>query len=456
MSVSCGADVNLDKPPSDFDDFAELFEDITDVSEVEIFNPYEAPIGDKKLLTCHGCKVKGKYFELKNNVTVIECSRLGYSSTNPRVYKGNVIDTRTLLKKMHGARTFQEAVNKIGESIVPKDESSVPKGASFELSKGTRAVARTARYEGEKIRMQESRLFLRGCLNEFEGIYKLDERGEIVDITQSEYGLVVKSDEDRHPVKDFKACSHSQEVNAIELADKEEMYNKFYDELLAHHLTERGRIQAHIQKLLGHREACIKDEEIHRLPHPQRSLVERKIEEYTRNLEIMETKIQTIENIKKYLIIDGKYYYPRQRYVLLSDILNHPSTRPGTLFILKVCKNICNTTSKVHGEDRESRHDKHRKLQEQGEVPRIRSHDERLHGNASSRNVVKQYIGDRSSNSSESSTSSKSSKKERERSRSSSGGKIGRRLNISRKKRSYRRIPKKRNKKTRKRKMTRK
>ena len=448
MSVSCGAEVNLDKPRSDFDDFADLFEDDTDVSEVEINNPFAAEIGDKKLLTGHGCKVEGEYFELKNNVTVIECSRLGYSSMNPRVYKGTVIDTRTLLKKMHDARTFNDAIDVVRSSIVPKDESGVSKGASFELSKDSRAVARTAKYEGMPILMQESRLFLRGCLNDYEGIYKLDERGEIVDVTQSEYGLSVKADKDRRPVTNFKACSHSDELNEIELKDKEETNQRYYDELIRKHIIERDRIRAHIEKLLGLRESCIRDEERFQSPHPQKPIVESKIEEYMKNLENIETKIQTIENIKKYLIIDGKYYYPGQPYVLLSDILNHPATTPGTLFILKVCKNICGKTSKTHGEPKERRRQKKKELPEG--LRRIRSHDLDP-GSLSSRRVARQEIGSRSSNSS----SSKSSGR-RERSRTSSGGKIGRRGKANGNKRSYRRIQKKRNKKTRKRKMIRK
>jgi hypothetical protein len=434
MSVNCGTEVNLDKPRSEFDD---LFEDDADVSEVEIINPYGAAIGDKKLLTCHGCKVKGEYFELKNNVTVIECSRLGYSSSNPIVYRGTVIDTRTLLKKMNGATTFQDAIDVVRSSIVPKNESGVSKGASFELSKDSRAVARTAKYEGMPILMQESRLFLRGCLNDYEGIYKLDESGEIVDVTQSEYGLSVKEYKDRRPVKDFKACSKSDELNEIELKDKEDTNQRYYDELIRKHIIERDRIRAHIEKLIGLRESCLKDEQIHKSPHPQKPIVESKIEEYMKKLENIEKKIQTIENIKKYLIIDGKYYYPGRPYVLLSDILNHPATKPGTLFILKVCKNICGETSKTHGESKERR----RKKENEG-LQRVRSHD-RDKGARSSRYVAIRDIGDRSSNSSG-------------RSRTSSGGKIGRRGKANRNKRSYRRIQKKRNKKTRKRKMIRK
>jgi hypothetical protein len=449
MSVSCGAEeVNLDKPPSEFDDFSELFEDDTDVTEVEINNPYDAEIGDKKLLTGHGCKVEGEYFELNENVTaVIETSRLGYSSTNPRVYHGTLIDTRMLLKKMHGARTFNDAIDVVRSSIVPKDESSVPKGATFELSKGSRAVARTARFQGGPILMQESRIFLRGCLNDYEGIYKLDERGEIVDVTQSEYGLSVKPDASRHPFKNFKACSHSDELNEIELKDKEETNQRYYDELIRKHIIERERIRAHIEKLIGLREACVRDEGIHRLPHPQKPVVESKIEEYMKNLENIERKIQTIENIKKYLIVDGKYYYPGQPYVLLSHILNHPSNKPGTLFILKVCKNICGEGSRVHGESRERRRGKRDK-----ELKRTKSHDEYPRARSSGR-VVKLQIGDKSSNSS----SSSSSGKRRIRSRSnSSGGKIARRVKVNRNKRSYKQIQKKRNKKTRKRKITRK
>jgi hypothetical protein len=434
MSVNCGTEVNLDKPRSEFDD---LFEDDADVSEVEIINPYGAAIGDKKLLTCHGCKVKGEYFELKNNVTVIECSRLGYSSSNPIVYRGTVIDTRTLLKKMNGATTFQDAIDVVRSSIVPKNESGVSKGASFELSKDSRAVARTAKYEGMPILMQESRLFLRGCLNDYEGIYKLDESGEIVDVTQSEYGLSVKEYKDRRPVKDFKACSKSDELNEIELKDKEDTNQRYYDELIRKHIIERDRIRAHIEKLIGLRESCLKDEQIHKSPHPQKPIVESKIEEYMKNLENIEKKIQTIENIKKYLIIDGKYYYRGGPYVLLSDILNHPATNPGTLFILKVCKNICGETSKTHGESKERR----RKKENEG-LQRVRSHD-RYKGARSSLYVAIRDIGDRSSNSSG-------------RSRTSSGGKIGRRGKANRNKRSYRRIQKKRNKKTRKRKMIRK
>jgi hypothetical protein len=447
MSSACDASVNLDKPPSEFDDFAELFEDDTDVSEIEIDNPYGARIEDKKLLTCHGCKVKGEYFELNENVTLIECSRLGYSSTNPRVYRGTVIDTRMLLKKMNDAVTFQDAIGVVRSSIVPKNESSVPKEATFELSKSSRAVARTRRFGKAPILVQESRIFLRGCLNDYEGIYKLDERGEIVDVTQSEYGLSVKAYADRRPKKDFKACSQSHELNKIELKDKEEVNQRYYDDLLQRHITERGRIEAHIEKLKSLREACVRDEGIHGSPHPQKPVVESKIEEYMKKLENIERKIQTIRNIKEYLIVDGKYYYPGQPYVLLSDILNHPATKPGTLFILKVCKNICGEGSRVHGETRERRHKKNKELPQ--ELRRIRSHDDDPGARSSSR-VVKQEIGDKSSNS-----SSSSSGKRRERSRSSSGGKIARRVKVNRNKRSYKQIQKKRNKKTRKRKMIR-
>ena len=456
MSVNCGTEVNLDKPPSEYDDFDDLFEDDADVSQVEINNPYGAAIGDKKLLTCHGCKVKGEYFELKNNVTVIECSRLGYSSSNPIVYRGTVIDTRTLLKKMNGATTFQDAIDVVRSSIVPKNESGVSKGASFELSKDSRAVARTAKYEGMPILMQESRLFLRGCLNDYEGIYKLDESGEIVDVTQSEYGLSVKEYKDRRPVKDFKACSKSDELNEIELKDKEDTNQRYYDELIRKHNIERDRIHAHIEKLIGLRESCLIDEKRVKLPHPQKPIVESKIEEYKKKLENIEKKIQTIGNIKKYLIIDGKYYYQGRPYVLLSDILNHPATNPRTLFILKVCKNICGETSKTHGESNKIRRKKERGLPEG--LRRIRSHD-RDKDARSSRYVDIRNIGDKASNSSSSSKSSGKSSGRRERnrnSRTSSGGKIGRRGKANRNKRSYRRIQKKRNKKTRKRKMIRK
>jgi hypothetical protein len=446
MTSVCDTSVSLDKPPSKFDDFAELFGDDTDVSEIEIDNPYGARIVEKKLLTCHGCKVKGEYFELKKNVTVIECSRLGYSSSNPKIYKGTVIDTRMLLKKMNDAVTFQDAIGVVRSSIVPKNDSIVSKEATFELSKRSRAVARTARLEGEPILMQESRIFLRGCLNEYEGIYKLDERGEIVDVTQSDYGLRVRID--RHPKKDFKACSQSDELNEIELKDKEEMNKKYYKALLEKHITERDSIQAHIQKLVKLHESCLRDEEIHRSPHPQKTLVESKIQEYTKKLENMERKIISIINITEYLIVDGNYYYPGQPYVLLSDILNHPATKDGTLFILKVCKNICGEGSKIHGETRKRRHKKNKELPQ--ELRRIRSHDDDPGARSSSR-VVKQEIGDISSNS-----SGKSSSSGRKRSNSIGGGKIARRVKVNRNKRSYKQIQKKRNKKTRKRKMTRK
>ena len=444
MGSVCGEDINLDKPHSDFDNFDELFDDDSDVSEIEIDNPYGARIVDKKLLTCHGCKVAGEYFELKNNVTIIECSRLGYSSTNPRVYRGSVIDTRMLLKKMNDAVTFQDAIDKVRSSIVPKDESSVSKGATFELSKGSRAVSRTGRFVGQPILMQESKIFLRGCLNEYEGIYQLDSEGEIVDISESVYGLRVRVD--RHPKKNFKSCSQSDELNDAELKDKEEMNTKYYEALLQKHIIERNNIQAHIQKLVTLRDSCLRDEEILKESHPQKPLVESKIQEYTKKLENMERKIISIRNITEYLIVDGKYFLPGRPYVYLSDILNHPATRDGTLFILKVCKNICGQDSRIHGESRERRRIKG--------LRRIRSHDDD-HGARSTSRVFKQQIGDNSSKSSSSRSSSRR-ERSRSRSRSSGGGKIARRSKVNRNKHSYKRIQKKRNKKTIKRKMTRK
>ena len=435
MSVSCGtASMVLTKPPSEFDELFDM-DDSQDL-KVEIDNPYGAPIQHKKLLTCHGCKIEDRYFELKRNITVIECSRYGYSSTNPRIYRGNVVDSRMLLKKMKDAVTFENAIDIVRSSIVPEDESSVPRGATFELTKGTRAVARTQKFEGQPILMQEAKLFLRGCLNSYEGIYQLDSRGEMVDITTSVYGLTVREDRDRHPVQDFKLCSSSQEMTEAELKEKKDFYDKNYDDLIQKYNIERGNIIAHIQKLQRFQSICLEHEQRLHEPHDKKDEVNRKIVEYTEKLEALNSKIESIQQMKQYLVVDSKYYIPGRRFVYLSDILNHPATEDGTLFIIKVCKTICGKSSKIHGESRRSRR---RKYDASPSIQRARSHDEYLLARSTG-NVVKWNIQSRHDNS-----TSSSSGRERSRSREGSGVKANK--NKRTKKYIYKRLQKKRNKK---------
>jgi len=79
--------------------FDDLFShDDTVVSKIEIANPLDEVIKAKKYLTCHGCKIEGEYVQIKRNVTVIECSRLGYASSTPSLLHLLTIQTPIYFK----------------------------------------------------------------------------------------------------------------------------------------------------------------------------------------------------------------------------------------------------------------------------------------------------------------------------------------------------------------------
>ena len=335
MASICGEQPPLDLPDSSesSDSFSSLFdfEDDTVVSNVEIANPFDQRILSKKFLTCHGCTVPNRSFKVNKNVTVVMCSRHGCSSSSPKLSNGNITDTKLLLEKVKDSDNFKDAVSVIKRQIVPKN---IEKGETYSLSGNTEGVMRTRKTVNAPIEMQEMLLFLRGCYNKDEGIYDLDEHGEVRDISR-EYGLSERKYNDRNPQSNFEHCSYLNYVvrsdvgrrTAAEVKHKDIMMNA-----IKNNMKVRDNILQHIEKLRGYSQICLR----HQVP-----MIESKIQEYSKKLEIAKLNIEDIEKMHNSIVVDGKYYRTPHTIVYLSDILNHPSTRDGTLFIVKVCRNIC-------------------------------------------------------------------------------------------------------------------
>jgi hypothetical protein len=135
-----------------------------------------------------------------------------------------------------------------------------------------------------------------------------------------------------------------------------------------------------------------------------------KIQEYIKKLETVNKNIDAIQKMHDSIRVDGKYYLRKRDgthhdIVPLSYILNHPSTIDGTLFIVKVCRNMCGE----HRRD-EMMHTSQRKSSDDDKPPNS--------------GVVKKLVirGDRSPRSP--SPRGSGSGGGRSRSRSKSGGKI--------------------------------
>jgi hypothetical protein len=366
MASICSEQPPLDLPdsPKSSDSFSSLFDfdDDTVVSNVEIANPFDQTILSKKFLTCHGCSVPKHSFEVKKNVTVVMCSRYGCSSSSPKLSNGNITDTKLLLKKVKDSNNFKDAISVIKRQIVPKN---IEKGETYSLSGNTEGVVRTRNTVKEPIVMQEMLLFLRGCYNKDEGIYELDEHGEVRDISR-EYGLSEREYGDRNPASNFDHCSYLDYVvrsdvdrrTAAEVTHKDLMMNA-----IKHNMKVRDNILQHIEKLRGYSQICL----LHQVP-----MIESKIQEYSKKLETVQINIETIQKMHDSIVVDGKYYIKKDdetphAIVPLSYILNHPSTRDGTLFIVKVCRNIC----REHRPD-EVRYTSQRKSSDDDKSPKSR------------------------------------------------------------------------------------
>jgi hypothetical protein len=350
MDDTCHNPPPIDKDSSD--SFSELFEsdDDPEVSSIEIANPYDERILSKKFLTCHGCTVPNSLFEVKKNITVVQCSRFNRSSSSPKLLNGDVTDTKLLLKKVKDSRRFIDAINDITSQIIPEilDKETVDKiraGESYTLSKNTEGVARTRTSSDKPIVMREMLIFLRGCFNHDEGIYELDERGEVQDISK-QYGLIERKYEDRNPTSNFEDCSYidyelRSDIDRIKEA--EDKHKEKMTKAKQRQEVVRGNIEKHIVKLNDYYRKCL----LH-----QQSQIEEKIQEYVKKLETVTKNIETIQKMRDSILLDGKYYLnglyyvrkpdgTRHPVVPLSYILNHHSNIDGTLFIIKVCRNIC-------------------------------------------------------------------------------------------------------------------
>ena len=341
-------DICRNPPPLDSpDSFSSLFDfdEDTVVSKVEVANPYNQQILSKKFLTCHGCSVPNRKFQVKNNITVVLCSRLGCSSSSPKLMHGNPVDTKTLLKKVKNSVTFLDAVSDIRSQIIPEilDEEKIAKIKKGEqlytLSKDTEGVVKARKNSTTPIEMQEMLLFLRGCFNKDEGVYDLDEHGEVRDIS-AQYGLFERDYESRNPRSNFEACSYLEYVvrSDIDRRTAAEVKHKYkMMEAIKYHQSERDRLVSHIQKLTGYTKVCLLE---------QVANIEMKIKEYTKKLETVTKNIDAIQKMHDSITVDGKYYLKDIHgnpiaIVPLSYILNHPSNIDRTLFIVKVCRNMC-------------------------------------------------------------------------------------------------------------------
>ena len=400
--------------------FDDLFsQDDTTVSNIEIDNPLDNPIIAKKYVTCHGCKIKGEYVKIKRNITVVECSRLGYASSTPSLLNGTIVDTKLILERIKEARTFRAAKDILRQMILPERKDRIPQGY-YPFSEKSQLVLRTRRFESEPILIQDMKLFRRGCINPDEGIYELDATGKIVDIS-SKYGLHERLDKDRNLENKPETCVYIGK--GIEPAAAIAKHRDVMTKTLMNHIRVRDNIQRHINTNL--RDCLNECEKIkdHTQREQSKATVKSKIDEYTAKLEDMNKKIKIIQDKLDGVVADGKYYLPGRKYVTLSYILNHPETLEGTIFIIKSCKNECGETALFHGHD----------------VPdsvtgirRVRSHDTNPLA-ASSGFVYRKVIngeesprgesprGERARSSSRS--RSRSSSRSRSRSRSRDGGK---------------------------------
>lgn len=328
--------------------FDDLFsQDDTTVSKIEIANPLDTPIIAKKYVTCHGCKIKGEYVKIKRNVTVVECSRLGYASSTPSILNGTIIDTKLILERIKEAQTFRAAKDILRQMILPERKDRTPQGY-YPFSEKSQLVLRTRKFESEPILIQDMKLFGRGCINPDEGIYELDATGKIVDISLR-YGLNERSDQDRNPVNKLEGCVYIDK--GIEPAAAIAKHRDVMTTILKNHERVRDNIQRHINTNL--RECWNECEKIKDPTERERSkaTVKSKIDEYTAKFEDMNKKIKIIQDKLNGVIADGKYYLPDEPYVTLSYILNHAETVEGTIFIIKSCKNECGETALFHGHD---------------------------------------------------------------------------------------------------------
>ena len=349
MTDICREQPPLDLPDSheSSDSFSSLFGsyDDTVVSNVVVANSYDQQISSKKMLTCHACSVDKRFFRVKNNITVVFCSRLGCSSSSPKLIYGNPVDTKLLLKKVEKSVTFRDAVNDIRSQIIPEilDEETITRlksgEESFTLSKDTVGVAKARKNSSTPIEMQEMLLFLPGCFKQDEGVYELDEHGEVRDISE-QYGLIERPYDSREARSNFKACSYLDYVvrsdvgkrTAAEVKHKQKM-----TDAITYHESERDRLVSHIEKLTGYTKICLFEQ----VPD-----IEMKIKEYTKKLETVTKNIDAIQKMRDSIAVDGKYFLRKHDMtphdvVPLSHILNHPSNIDGTLFIVKVCRNMC-------------------------------------------------------------------------------------------------------------------
>jgi hypothetical protein len=392
--------------------FDDLFShDDTAVSKIEIANPLDNPIIAKKYLTCHGCKIKGEYVQIKRNITVIECSRLGYASSTPSLLNGTVIDTKLILERIKEAQTFRQAKDILRQLILPERKDRTPQGY-YPFSEKSQLVLRTRKFESEPILIQDMKLFRRGCKNPDEGIYMLDASGKIVDISLR-YGLSERPDQDRNPVHNLEGCVYIDKGvgSAAAIARHQDIMTT----TLKNHERVRDNIQRHINTNLR---LCWN--ECEKIVSPierekSKATIQSKIDEYTAKLEDMNKKIEIIKDKLKGIIVDGKYYLPDRPYVTLSYILNHPETVEGTIFIIKSCKNECGEPALFHSSRYEHGHDDDADVA--GIPRRVRSHDDDPHA-ASSHVVYRKVITDQ-----ESPRSPRSRSRSRSRSRNRDGGK---------------------------------
>ena len=391
--------------------FDDLFsQDDTTVSKIEIDNPLDNDIIAKKYVTCHGCKIKGEYIKIKRNITVVECSRLGYASSTPSLLNGTIVDTKLILERIKEARTFRAAKDILRQMILPERKDRTPQGY-YPFSEKSQLVLRTRKFESEPILIQDMKLFGRGCINPDEGIYELDASGKIVDIS-SRYGLRERLDKDRNLENKPETCVYVNKgvEPAVAIAKHRDVMTK----TLTNHERVRDNIQRHLDTNL--RDCWNECEKIkdHTEREQSKATVKSKIDEYTAKLEDMNKKIKIIQDKLDGVVADGKYYLPGRKYVTLSYILNHDATLKGTIFIIKSCKNECGETALFHGHDVPD---------SVTEIHRVRSHDTNPLA-ASSGFVYRKVINGEESPRGESARSrSRSRSRSRTRSRSRDGGK---------------------------------
>jgi hypothetical protein len=299
------------------------------------------------VITCHGCKyTRDAAVEINNLfISLLETARTGTTANVPVITNFGPPNIPSVLKRINERvkqthsgtpTTLQDVYDIVGKhtggSYHPV-EAFFAEGSEFVFLTPTPEATARGHFE-----IHEARLFGTGCVLRHSGIFKLDQDGEVEDITFN-FGLEPK------PVARYQTPTKNCNQNIGHRSHKAKL-----QDLIDRSRKEVVKIRDALKSITSYQQANQLT-----LSPDEKALIDKRIKRYNRFLKRYLGDIKFLNyKLEHYGYIESgshQKYDPNllaDKNVKLSYILNHPYfKKDGTryLVLLHVCKVTCDQTS---------------------------------------------------------------------------------------------------------------